>query len=105
VYITSLEDESLLFCNLAALRAQERKPSDIHLLSDYALNFKDELQSRNRHLKKSLQLDEYEFQAMRWHQEDGIWQRAKKDFCSNVKKITYLDVECRVGVILEAIPV
>ena len=106
VYITSLEDETLLFCNPAALRSQGRKPKDMHLMNGYTLNFEDELQARNRHLNKSLEINEYEFQALRWHQdEDGIWRRAKMDFCSNIKKVTFLDVQCRAGVILEAIPV
>ena len=106
VYINSIEDESLLFLNPAALRSQCRKPTDIHLLNGYALNYEDELQSRNRLLNNSLELNEYEFQALRWHKdEEGIWRRAKMNFCSNERKITYLDVACRLEVILEAMPV
>jgi hypothetical protein len=51
-------------------------------------------------------MNKHEYQALLWHKnEEGIWLRAKMDFCSNMKKVTFLDVECRLSVILEAIPV
>ena len=106
VYINSLEDQSVLFLNPAALNSQGRKPSDLNLLNAYSLNYEDELQSRDRHLKTSLKIDEYEYQALRWYQnEEGIWLRKKMDFLGNFKKVEYLGVECRLSVILEAVPV
>lgn len=105
VYITSLEDQSVLFLNPAALRSQGRKPSELHLINGYSLNFEDELQARDRFIRRDGELTEYCYQALRWYQtEEGMWLRQKMDFCSNFKKVDYLNVPCRLSVILEAVP-
>lgn len=105
VYITQLSDQTLLWANPAALRAQGKTPKDFLGENAAALNDPSELEYRDRMLRTSNhQLTEYEYSALRWYreQDSGLWLRKRMNFCSNFSIINYLDVPCRLGVVLSA---
>lgn len=105
VYITQLSDQTVLFANPAALRVQRKTPKQFLGENAAALNDPDELEYRDRILRTSSgKLTEYEYSALRWYIEEefGLWFRKRMNFCSNFSIINYLDVPCRLGVVLSA---
>jgi hypothetical protein len=106
-YINAIEDQTNLWCNLAALQAQGKKPQEFLIVQNaFALNFEEELSDRMNFLEADNQLREYSYRALRWYQEPDarIWRRREMNFVSSFWKIEYLGQPCWLGQVLSAQP-
>jgi hypothetical protein len=105
-YINQLSDQTNLWCNLAALSAQGKKPSEFLIIQNaFSLNYEHELQRRMDLLISDGSLSDYEYEAMRWHQdENGLWIRKRMRFCSQFHLVEYLGERCWLGIVGSAEP-
>lgn len=105
VYITQISNQKVLFANIAALRAQNKTPEEFLGESAFALNDPEELMERDLRISEA-SLNEYSYQGFRWYKtEEGQWLLCRMDFVSNFRKINFLGIECRLGMVLSASPV
>lgn len=105
-YINQISDQTNLWCNLAALSAQGKKPTEFLIVQNaFSLNYEDELQRRMERLISDSSLSEYEYEAMRWHQdENGLWIRKRMRFCSQFHLVEYLGERCWLGIVESSEP-
>ncbi len=93
-YINRIFDQENLFANEAALEAQGQKPKFLGQTA-YSLNDVDELERRCAFLIGGEALQEYEYQAWRWHFDAnaGRWRLKRMSFVSNFRRID----SCNLG--------
>lgn len=105
-YISQMKTQANLFVSPAAVAAQSDKPPS-DLLSDtaHSLNYEHELLYRCRTVVADGNIHQYEYEGLRWFNEDGIWTRKRMNFVSNVWNIEYLNRHCWMEEVLSAVPV
>ena len=90
------EDGDIVFANLAAVRAQQKKAKQLIGSSGASLNFPEEFERRIERVRGGELLRNYENEAMRWWRDpdSGIYRRKRMQFVSNAGKTNFLDTEC-----------
>jgi hypothetical protein len=90
------EDGDIIFANLEAVRAQQKKAKQLIGSSGASLNFPEEFERRVNRVWQGEQLRSYENEAMRWWREpdSGIYRRKRMQFVSNAGKTNFLGTEC-----------
>lgn len=90
------EDGDIIFANLAAVRAQNKKLKKLLGSSAASLNFPEELERRTLRVWRGEQLREYENEAMRWFWDEQlkIYRRKRMRFTSNAGKINFAGTDC-----------
>jgi len=90
------EDGDIVFANLAAVRAQQKKAKQLIGSSGASLNFPEEFERRVERVWGGELLRNYENEAMRWWRDpdSGIYRRKRMQFVSNAGKTNFLGTEC-----------
>lgn len=96
IFFYDFEDGDIVFANLAAVRAQNKKLKKLLGSSGASLNFPDEFEKRIERVWNREILTNYENEAMRWflNPESGRYHRKRMKFVSNAGRISYGDTEC-----------
>lgn len=102
-YISQMKTQANLFVSAAAVAAQSDKPPS-DLLSDtaHSLNYEDELLFRCKTVIADGSINQYQYEGLRWFNDDGTWIRRRMNFVSNVWNIEYLNRPCWMEEVLFA---
>lgn len=90
------EDGDIVFANLEAVRAQNKKAKQLIGSSGASLNFPEEFERRVARVWGGERLNGYENEAMRWYQdpESKVYRRKRMQFVSNAGRVSFLGTEC-----------
>lgn len=96
IFFYDFEDGDIVFANLAAVRAQNKKLKKLLGSSGASLNFPDEFEKRIERVWNGEVLSNYENEAMRWflNPESNRYHRKRMKFVSNAGRISFGDTEC-----------
>lgn len=99
VYIITLDSQKLLFANEAAVLKQQKKPSDNFIGENVScLSYPEELESRIRMLRSDGKLINYHNKALQWCKNEQKWLRQEVNLITDIFKIEFLGVECRLAI-------
>lgn len=104
-YITSLRDRTVLWCNPAALIANQKTLRQFVGENAASLNEPEELDKRCEMLSGGDRLIDYSYRAYRWFLEEGtgIYRRKQMDFISSFSPIAdFFGEPCYHSVVLSA---